>query len=143
MRLERITPEDCAELAELDKRCFAVPWSEKSFREETENSLATYVLAKEDGKIIGYCGFWKVYGEVQVTNIAVLPEYRHRGVASALIDEMLAQCEGEEQFVLEVRASNSAAVSLYEKYGFKRAGVRRHFYRSPDEDGIVMIRREN
>lgn len=135
--------DDCAELAQLDKQCFAVPWSEQSFREETENKLATYILAKEDGKIAGYCGFWRVGDEVQITNIAVLPEYRRRGFAAAMIEEMLAESVGAKQFVLEVRESNTSAAALYEKYGFCAAGVRKNFYRDPVENGIVMIRRED
>lgn len=138
MKIDRITEEDCRELSILDIQCFAVPWSEKSFLEETKNSLATYYVARED-KIIGYCGFWKVLDEGQVTNIAVLPEYRNRGVASALIEKMLEDCSDMKQIILEVRQSNDAAIKLYEKYGFKKAGVRKNFYRSPQEDGIVMI----
>ena len=143
MKLTRITHDDCAELAALDKRCFAVPWSQQSFLEETENRLATYIIAREDNKIIGYCGFWRVGDEVQITNIAVLPEYRRCGTASAMIDEMIAECDDAEQIVLEVRESNTAAIGLYEKYGFESAGVRKNFYRSPTENGIVMIRRKN
>ena len=143
MKLTRITPDDCAELAALDKRCFAVPWSRQSFREETENRLATYIIAREDDKIIGYCGFWRVGDEVQITNIAVLPEYRRCGTASAMIDEMIAESADAEQIVLEVRESNLAAIGLYEKYGFECVGVRKNFYRSPTENGIVMIRRKN
>lgn len=143
MKLTRITHDDCAELAALDKRCFAVPWSQQSFLEETENRLATYIIAREDNKIIGYCGFWRVGDEVQITNIAVLPEYRQRGIASAMLDEMTAECDDAEQIVLEVRESNTAAIGLYEKYGFESAGVRKNFYRSPTENGIVMIRRKN
>lgn len=143
LNLTHITPDDCAELAALDKRCFAVPWSEHSFREETENRLATYIIARQDGKITGYCGFWRVGDEVQITNIAVLPEYRRQGTAAAMIDEMFGECAGAEQFVLEVRESNAAAIGLYEKYGFEKAGVRKNFYRSPTENGIVMIRRKD
>lgn len=143
MKLTRITPDDCGELAALDKRCFAVPWSRQSFREETENRLATYIIAREGDKIIGYCGFWRVGDEVQITNIAVLPEYRRCGTASAMIDEMIAESADAEQIVLEVRESNLAAIGLYEKYGFECAGVRKNFYRSPTENGIVMIRRKN
>lgn len=143
MKLTRMTLNDCAELAALDKRCFAVPWSQRSFCEETENPLAAYIVAKDDNKIIGYCGFWRVGDEVQITNIAVLPEYRRCGTASAMIDEMISECADAEQIVLEVRESNTAAIKLYEKYGFENAGMRKNFYRSPTENGIVMIRRKN
>ena len=133
---------DCRELAELDKRCFSTPWSEQSFSEEAENSLATYLLARSDDKIVGYCGFWRVSGEAQVTNIAVLPEYRRRKIAESLAKRMLELCADDDQIVLEVRKSNFAAISLYEKLGFTKAGIRKRFYRDPIEDGITMVRRK-
>jgi len=132
---------DCKEMSELDKACFSVPWSEQSFLEETKNSLATYLLARENGKIIGYIGFWVLSGEAQITNVAVLPQYRGCGVASALIEEMLKICADAEQIILEVRKSNSGAIALYEKYQFRNVGIRKRFYHDPDEDGITMIRR--
>ena len=133
---------DCRELAELDKICFSTPWSEQSFLEETKNSLATYLLAKADGRIVGYCGFWRVSGEAQVTNIAVLPEYRRKKIAQNLVEKMLEFCKEDGQIVLEVRESNLAAISLYEKLGFTKAGIRKRFYHNPDEDGITMLRRK-
>ncbi|MBQ7751484.1 MAG: ribosomal protein S18-alanine N-acetyltransferase [Clostridia bacterium] len=141
MEITKMTEKDCQELAELDKKCFSVPWSEQSFLEETKNKLATYLLAKDNGKIVGYCGFWRVSGEVQVTNIAVLPEYRRRKIAKTLAEEMLKLCGEDEQIVLEVRKSNEIAISFYKKLGFSEAGIRKQFYRNPDEDGITMIRR--
>ena len=142
MKIVKMTASDCRELAELDRRCFSVPWSEQSFFEETKNTLATYLLARDDGKTVGYCGFWRVSGEAQITNIAVLPEYRHQGAAKALIEEMLKICKDDERIILEVRQSNLPAISLYEKFGFEKAGIRKRFYHSPDEDGITMLRRK-
>ncbi|MCC8168869.1 MAG: GNAT family N-acetyltransferase [Oscillospiraceae bacterium] len=76
MEITRMTAEDAHELAELDKKCFAIPWSEKSFADEAENSLAIYFVARENGAPIGYAGFWTVSGEGDITNKAVLPKYR-------------------------------------------------------------------
>ena len=142
MEITKMTEKDCHILSELDKKCFAVPWSEQSFLEEARNQLATYLLAREDGKIVGYCGFWRVSGEAQITNIAVLPEYRRRKIAKTLVEKMLEICAEDEQIVLEVRKSNEIAISFYEKLGFERAGIRKRFYHSPIEDGITMIRRK-
>ena len=142
MEITKMTEKDCRILAELDKKCFAVPWSEQSFLEEARNQLATYLLAKEDGKIVGYCGFWRVSGEAQITNIAVLPEYRRRKIAKTLAEEMLKICSEDEQIVLEVRKSNEIAISFYEKLGFEKAGLRKRFYHNPTEDGITMLRRK-
>lgn len=142
MKITELTERDCRELAELDKKCFAVSWSEQSFLEEVKNKLATYLLAKEDGKIVGYCGFWRVSGEAQVTNIAVLPEYRRRRIARTLAEKMLEICAEDEQIVLEVRESNKIAISFYKSLGFAEAGIRKHFYHDPEEDGITMLRRK-
>lgn len=142
MEITELTEKDCRELAELDKKCFAAAWSEQSFLEEVKNKLATYILAKEDGKILGYCGFWRVSGEAQITNIAVLPEYQGRKIAKTLLEKMLEICAEDEQIVLEVRESNKIAISLYEKAGFKKAGIRKRFYHDPKEDGITMLRRK-
>lgn len=141
MEIAKMTKENAAELAELDKICFRVPWSEKSFYDEAENRLADYFVAKEDGKIVGYGGIWLVADEGQITNIAVLPEYRKMGIASRLLERLIECAEGKS-IVLEVRESNAAAISLYEKHGFKNAGVRKNFYHSPVENAIIMIRGE-
>lgn len=134
-----MTKADCLELSILDKECFSVPWSEESFIEETENPVATYFLAKIDGKIVGYCGVWLVYGEGQITNIAVLPEYRNKKIASALLEKVMAHCKEADKIILEVRESNIPAISLYEKFGFVKAGIRKNFYHSPVENGITMV----
>ena len=142
MQITKMKITDAQELAELDKICFAVPWSKKSFEEEAQNSLATYYLAKDEDKIIGYCGVWKVSGEGQITNIAVLPEYRKQRVASKMLEKIIEECKDTYQVILEVRESNIPAICLYEKYGFKKAGIRKNFYHSPLENGITMIRGE-
>ena len=135
--------EDAPILAELDKLCFSVPWSQKSFEEEAENANATYYVAKENGKILGYGGVWLVAGEGQITNIAVHPEHRKKQIASRLLECILEECKDVFQIILEVRESNIPAIRLYEKYGFTKAGIRKRFYHSPIEDGITMVRGEN
>ena len=87
--ITRMTDDDVAEIAELEKKCFAVPWSEKSFRDEMQNKLAVYFVAKDNGKCIGYAGLWNVSGEGDITNVAVLPKYRKNGIGSMLISDMI------------------------------------------------------
>lgn len=142
MKIIKMTEAHAQSLAELDKICFSVPWSENSFREEAENALAKYFVAEDNGKIIGYSGVWCVQDEGQITNIAVLPEYRRQGVASKLLEHLVNECRELSQLVLEVRESNSGALALYEKYGFKKVGMRKNFYHSPTENAIIMIRGE-
>jgi ribosomal-protein-alanine N-acetyltransferase len=137
-----MTSEDVKELAELEALCFSVPWSEKSFFEETMNPVARYFLAKEDEKIVGYGGIWLVSGEGNITNIAVHPEYRKRGIASKILEALLSVSGDCEQIFLEVRQSNTAAIGLYEKYGFKKYGIRKNYYHLPTENAILMMRGE-
>ena len=68
-----MTDDDVSEIAELEKKCFAVPWSEKSFRDEMQNKLAVYFVAKDNGKCIGYAGFWNVSGEGDITMSRYFP----------------------------------------------------------------------
>ena len=142
MKITPMTIDDAKDLAVLDQLCFAVPWSEKSFCEEANNPLATYFVAKEDDKIIGYGGIWNVSGEGQITNIAVHPDMRKKGIASMLLEALIECAKTCGKIFLEVRESNTAAICLYEKYGFVKCGVRKNFYHSPVENGIVMMREE-
>ena len=145
IEITRMTMEDIPEIAALEKVCFKVPWSEKSFRDEMSNKLAIYHVAKDNGKCIGYAGFWNVSGEGGITNVAVLPEYRHQGVGSMLITEMIKTAETLELLLLtlEVRKSNLAAQALYGKYGFEIIGERKRYYSDNNEDAFIMTKTFN
>ena len=138
----RMTEEDVAAVAELEKKCFAVPWSEKSFHDEMKNKLAVYFVAKSDGRCIGYAGFWNVSGEGGITNVAVLPEYRRQGIGSMLIAEMIKTAVKLrlDLLTLEVRKSNIAAQGLYKKYGFDIIGERKRYYSDNGEDAWIMTK---
>lgn len=137
-----MTESDIAEIAELEKKCFAVPWSEKSFRDEMNNKLAVYLVAKDNGHCIGYAGFWNVSGEGDITNVAVLPEYRKQGIGSMLIKNMIKTARELEieLLTLEVRKSNIAAQRLYNKYGFDIIGERKRYYSDNGEDAWIMTK---
>ena len=111
---------------------------------ELENRGVSYFfLAKNEiGRIVGFCSFWYVLDEVHVNNLAVLPDYRRRGVASAILKRIFAETRrmGAKRVTLEVRRSNVAAQQLYETFGFAVAGVRRGYYRHPDEDALILWR---
>lgn len=131
---------DTPELALLDRECFSVPWSEKSFQEEFKNKLAVYFIAEEKEKIIGYAGFWHVADEGDITNIAVAEAYRRAGVGGKLLGVLIkeAACRKLALLTLEVRESNTAAISMYERFGFKIIGKRKRYYSDPEEDALIM-----
>lgn len=125
----------------IDDLCFESPWSLKSFESELTNPLAVYFVAIKGDKVIGYAGYWWIFDEGQITNIAVHPDFRQKGIASALIDEMVKKCSVTDVYTLtlEVRVSNFSAISLYEKYGFKRVGLRPKYYDNK-EDAVLMTK---
>lgn len=127
-------------LSELDKSTVgAEGWSAESFRSEAvkENGYVLYIMQEES--VIALLTGYSAVGEGDVTNVAVLPEYRRRGLAGQLIAEFerLLPVDAESIF-LEVRESNAPAIALYEKCGFERLSVRKNFYSSPRENAIVM-----
>lgn len=140
MEIQRMTVNDVDDVAELDKLCFTVPWSRQAFADEMENKIAVYFTAKDNGKVIGYCGFWQAADEADITNIAVLPQFRKQGVGGELLKSLIKKADemGLVQINLEVRKSNEPAKRLYEKYGFEPIGERKRYYRDNNEDAVIM-----
>lgn len=136
--------EDPPYLAAIDKECFSDPWSEESFRQEIEeHKLAVYLVAEVDGERAGYVGMWQIVDEGHITNVAVLPKYRGKHVASAILSVFfeIGKNAGLKAYTLEVRKSNEAAKALYKKFGFEESGVRPGYYPDNHEDAIIMWRR--
>ena len=142
IKIDGLKESDPPQLAELDKRCFAIPWSEKSFEDEVNNKLAHYFIARDGEKIVGYAGFWEVCGEGDITNVAVDAEYRRQHIGSRLIEAMLKVAADMklELLTLEERRSNIAAQNLYKKYGFAEIGMRKGYYSDNREDALIMTR---
>ncbi len=140
MTIVRLNASHIDRMAELEKLCFSVPWSRGMIKDELQNDIGYYVGAEEDGALIGYAGMQIVIDEGYITNIAVDPEYRRRGIADALLAALrLRAGERALSFMsLEVRRSNLPAQRLYEKHGFIAAGVRKNYYRKPQEDAFIM-----
>ena len=135
-----MAPDDVEIIAELERVCFSHPWSEKALLDEIENPNAVFLVYKKDNKILGYIGSIFVCGEANITNVAVFPEARKMGVATALISSLIQRARQNNIFeiFLEVRRSNASAQRLYEKCGFCVIGERRGFYSAPVEDAILM-----
>lgn len=129
-------------VAKLEKTCFSQPWSEEGLLESYRHGTRFFV-AEEQGRLLGYAGINAVADEGYITNIAVFPAYRRKGVATALLRAIfeLAKEKGLSFVSLEVRASNREAITLYEKNGFTEEGRRREFYNAPKEDALIMTKR--
>lgn len=116
-------------------------WSRESFFNELSNELAKYYCAfDESGKLIGYAGSWHILEEAHLTNIAVSPDFRRKKVGESLLLSVINDClkEGVKYITLEVRVSNTSAINLYEKYGFKSLGTRKGYYQNNNEDALIM-----
>ena len=140
IKIERMTDENVECAAVIERECFSLPWSLTSLKSELLNPCAAFFVAMINGEAAGYAGMHHVVDEGYVTNIAVLPRYRRRGVASALLENYFryAQAHGLRMITLEVRESNAGAIAFYEKTGFRVEGKRSNFYTNPVEDGMIM-----
>lgn len=136
---------DAKAMAELDRLCFAHPWSEQAFLEEVlVNQLAFYLVAETAEGIIGYAGLWTILEEGHITNVAVHPSHRGKGLGTLLVTKLIEEAEsfGILHFTLEVRPSNETALSLYQKLGFQSAGRRTGYYEDNGEDALILWRRK-
>ena len=144
VRIVPMTHEHLDEVAALERVCFSSPWSRNMLAEELDNACSAYLVAldKEDGGVVGYAGLLVVADEGYITNVAVRPESRRGGVASALLDVFVDFAVGNHLafLTLEVRASNYGAIALYGSRGFRGVGRRPNYYEHPKEDAIIMTR---
>lgn len=128
----------------IEEASFTNPWTRDMYLADQANRGVSFCyLAKDpDGLVVGFCSFWRVLDELHINNLAVLPAYRRRGVASALLAYVLNQGArlGAERATLEVRRSNDPARLLYQRFGFSVAGVRHGYYTKPVEDALVLWR---
>ena len=138
--IEKMKSDDIANVVEVERSSFDIPWSKESFENELKNKLAIYLVAKVEEKAVGYVGVWKIFDEGHITNVAVHPEFRGQGIGKSLISELLSLCEKENiiSLTLEVRKSNVIAQNLYKSFGFVEEGIRKCYYSDNNEDAIIM-----
>ena len=141
----QLVPMDRSHLsgvADLEKLCFTTPWNEAMLEEELYNDTASFIVAQRaDGEVLGYAGLHVILDEGYIDNVAVRPEYRRQGVADRLLDVFCRFGQARLAFLtLEVRPSNTAAVALYEKHGFREAGRRKNYYENPTEDALLLTK---
>lgn len=138
-----LLPAHIDQMEQIEIECFSVPWSREALEEELENPYAHYVVCTDGaGNVLGYIGSRIVLDSADITNVAVRPQYRRRGVARQLVGRMLAQMaeKGVTGVLLEVRESNLPAQNCYAQAGFTVVGRRKNYYELPKEDALLMGR---
>ncbi|MBS4960396.1 MAG: ribosomal protein S18-alanine N-acetyltransferase [Clostridiales bacterium] len=139
-KIKRMTEEHIDDVAEIEKECFTIAWTKEDFDREMKNNMAYYFVAESEGKIVGYAGLWHVVNEGQITNVAVLEEYRKQGIGAAFMEAFIDLAKRLEMIglTLEVKISNLEAQRLYTRYGFRPEGFRKHYYQDTGEDAVIM-----
>lgn len=134
--------DDLEEVTGIERKNFSVPWTETGFFSFLIREDVLLLVAEEEGKILGYSGVVMVLDEGDITNVSIAPERQNQGIGKKLLDELIRRTEkaGVTTLHLEVRPGNAAAVHLYEKLGFRKAGIRKNYYEAPREDGWIMTR---
>lgn len=128
------------QIAELEKQCFSDPWSLRSITSELHNDLSLWIVAEQDGVVAGYVGSQSVLGEADMMNLAVAPGFRRQGIGRELVQTLVERLneKGTHILILEVRASNEAAIALYNTLDFVQVGRRPNYYVHPKEDALIL-----
>lgn len=140
LTFRRMTERDLNQVAELELRCFSIPWTRGMLEEELANEHALYLVAAAGDRVVGYAGAWIVFEEGHITNIAVDPDARRRGVGRLLLAALIEgmQGGGVTAATLEVRRGNEPAIAMYRSFRFTTKGVRRGYYADNNEDALIM-----
>ena len=140
MEIVKMTSDHVTQVAQLEQLCFSAPWSENAIASELTNALSCWLVALDGNIVCGYVGSQAVLGEADMMNIAVDPSYRRQGIARRLVENLVAVLKenGNYQLTLEVRESNTPAISLYENLGFLQVGKRPKYYTKPTEDALIL-----
>jgi ribosomal-protein-alanine N-acetyltransferase len=139
--VRRMNVEDVPAAHEIDKLSFSLPWPERSFRfEASDNPASRCWVAELDGRLVGMLILWKIVDEAHIATLATHPEFRRQRIAEQLLVVALenAYAEGARSALLEVRAGNVVAQTLYRKFGFEEVGRRERYYKDNNEDAVLM-----
>lgn len=140
MTVSKLTSKEIAAVAALDKELFSKEsWSEADFEASLTVPGRFFWVATEGESLLGFCGLSQSFEQGDILNIAVCPDARGKGIGSKLLQQAIKTFkeQGGKELFLEVRASNTAAKALYEKFGFRQIGIRKGYYQQPTEDGLV------
>lgn len=139
--VEPMSIEDLSDVHRIERASFSVPWPDEAYRSEIQgNRLASYLVARADGRLVAYGGIWLMVDEAHITTFAVDPAWRRQRVGETLLSALMDLAIGRHarEATLEVRLSNLAARKLYEKFGFRPVGVRARYYSDNGEDALIM-----
>ena len=144
LTLKKLTKEDVDGLYEVSSLSLKETWSLGSIEQELSNKFARYIVCKDGDKVIGFIGAWLIASEGQITNLAVHPDYRKRGIGKKLMKSLISSLKNEDcnAITLEVRESNTVAKNLYKNLGFLSEGIRKNFYEDNKEDANIMWLRD-
>ncbi|MCD6472366.1 ribosomal protein S18-alanine N-acetyltransferase [Candidatus Aerophobetes bacterium] len=138
IEIRRMKREDLIEVSQIEKLSFPTPWSFHVFSSElNKKGFAFYYVTEYGERVVGYAGYWKIAKEAHIVNLAIHPSFRKRGIGTKLLRYLFQEARGQglAEVTLEVRYSNIAAQRLYDKFGFKKVAIHRHYY--IDEDAII------
>jgi ribosomal-protein-alanine N-acetyltransferase len=137
---EIMNSEHIPAVAQLEQVNFSMPWSKNVLQAELDNPLSLWLVALDDGQVVGYVGSQIVPDEADMMNLAVQDAYRRQGIARELVSRLLARLKemNVRSLTLEVRASNVPAIALYEALGFQEVGRRPGYYKKPKEDALIL-----
>ena len=138
--VRRLTFADLPQVVAIERRAFTSPWSLAMFVLELSKPSGICLAAELEGELAGYLICSRYDAVWHVMNVAVEPSLRRRRIATTLLETLIARVERAAQLTLEVRRSNAGAIELYERFGFRAAGVRRRYYQDNGEDALVMWR---
>ena len=140
IRITDAREELLPQIQQIEQQSFSVPWTDAMLRLQLQPDSHVFLTAEAEGAVVGYVGMLYVLDEGYISNVAVRPDYRRRGVAEALLAALEARGRALmlSFLTLEVRESNAAAVKLYEKRGYRVAGRRKNYYEKPTEDALIM-----
>ena len=139
--IRRLIYADLPHVIAIERQSFPTPWSLAMFVLELSKASGICLAALDQDELVGYCVCSRYDTVWHLMNVAVNPARRREGVAAALLERLFDEADKPgEQYTLEVRPSNAAAIALYETFGFKRAGVRKGYYHDNKEDALIMWR---
>jgi ribosomal-protein-alanine N-acetyltransferase len=139
--IRRLSYAHLPQIIAIERRAFPTPWSLAMFVLELSKPAGICLAAMQDGRLVGYLVCSRYDTVWHLMNVAVDPDLRRQGIATALLARLFETARGgSDRFTLEVRPSNHAAIELYEREGFRAAGLRRRYYHDNGEDALIMWR---